>query len=327
MKKWLKIVGYIVAGFVLIIVGLIGYLKLAYPKVSPPQTLTIHSTPEMIARGEYLANHVSVCIDCHSQRDWAKFSGPVLEGTFGKGGEKFDREGAGVPGVFYSRNLTPYNLKDWTDGEIYRMITTGVRKNGKAVFPLMPYQSYGKMDPEDVKSIIAYLRTLKSIEGSYPEPEFDFPMNLIIPTIPKDAIPGTRPDPEDTLKYGEYMVRIAGCADCHTKLDKGTPIPGMRLAGGFEFKLQTGDIVRSANLTPNHETGIGLWTQEDFLGKFKVYRDSIGRNKPVTPHELNTVMPWTMFAGMTDGDLKSIFRYLQSVDPVDHKVEKFTPAK
>ena len=51
MKKWLKIVGYIAAGFVLIIIGLVGYLKLAFPKVSPPQTITIHATPEMIARG------------------------------------------------------------------------------------------------------------------------------------------------------------------------------------------------------------------------------------------------------------------------------------
>ena len=327
MKKALKIAGYIAALFVVIVIALVSYLKLAFPKVSPPTSITVNATPEMIARGEYLANHVSVCIDCHSTRDWTKFSGPVIEGTFGKGGEKFDRETAGVPGTFFARNITPYNLKEWTDGEIYRMITTGVRRNGKAVFPLMPYLSYGTMDPEDVKSIIAYLRTLKPIEGAYPDAEFEFPMNLIVPTIPKDATPVTRPDPEDTLKYGEYMVKIAGCADCHTRIVKGEPVPGMRLAGGFEFKLHSGDVVRSANLTPSHETGIGLWTQEDFLGKFKVYRDSVGRNKPVALHELNSVMPWTMFAGMTDGDLKSIFRYLRTVDPVENKVEKFTAAK
>jgi hypothetical protein len=88
--------------------------------------------------------------------------------------------------------------------------------------------------------------------------------------------------------------------------------------------LPSGDLVRSANLTPSHETGIGLWTEDIFLGKFKAYRDSTVRNKPVKPHELNTIMPWTMYAGMTDGDLRSIFRYLQTVDPVEHKVEKFT---
>ncbi|MFA6455739.1 MAG: cytochrome c [Bacteroidota bacterium] len=324
MQKWVRIAGYVVGGFVLVVVVLVGYLSLAFPKVSPPTSVTIHATPEMIARGEYLANHVSVCIDCHSTRDWSKFSGPVVEGTQGKGGDKFDQQSAGVPGEFYARNITPFNLKDWTDGEIYRMITTGVRKNGEPVFPLMPYLSYGKMDPEDVKSIIVYLRTLKPIEGSYPDAKFDFPMNLIVRTIPKDAVPGTRPDPSDTLKYGQYLATIAACGDCHTKREKGEQLPGMFLAGGFEFHLPSGDIVRSANLTPSQETGIGLWTAEDFLGKFKVYRDLVGRNKPVNPHELNSVMPWTMYAGMSDGDLRSIFRYLQSVDPVEYKVEKFT---
>jgi hypothetical protein len=106
--------------------------------------------------------------------------------------------------------------------------------------------------------------------------------------------------------------------------DKGEPLPGMRLAGGFEFKFPNGNIVRSANLTPSQETGIGLWTEEVFLGKFKTYRDSAGQNKTVSPNEFNSVMPWTMFAGMTDGDLKSIYRYLTTVDPVEHKVEKFT---
>ncbi len=180
------------------------------------------------------------------------------------------------------------------------------------------------MDPDDVKSIIAYLRTLTPLEGIYPDAEFDFPMNLIVRTIPIDPTPVELPAAEDTVKYGEYLVKISACADCHTQRVKGEPLPGMRLAGGFEFNLPGGDIVRSGNLTPSHETGIGLWTEEVFLGKFKLYRDSLARNKPVNPHELNTIMPWTMYAGMTDGDLKSIFRYLKTVDPVENKVEKFT---
>jgi mono/diheme cytochrome c family protein len=324
MKKTLKIVGIVVGGLLVIVVGLVIYLQVSFPKVSPPKNITINATPKMIERGKYLANHVTVCMDCHSERDFAKFSGPLKSGTLGKGGDRFDRENAGVPGEFYARNITPTNLKDWTDGEIYRMITTGVRKNGEPVFPLMPYLAYGHMDPEDVKSIIAYLRTLTPLEGSYPDAQFNFPMNLIVRTIPKDATPEVRPSPEDTLKYGEYMVKIAACADCHTPMEKGQPLPGMRLAGGFEFKFPNGNIVRSANLTPSHETGIGLWTEEVFLGKFKFYRDSAARNKAVSPNEFNSVMPWTMYAGMTDGDLKSIYRYLTTVDPVEHKVEKFT---
>ncbi len=327
MKRTLKIVGIVVVGLFCVTVGIIAYLYLFFPKVSLPPNISIHATPEMIERGKYLANHVTVCMDCHSVRDWTKYSGPLTPGTFGKGGDKFDRDGAGVPGLFYARNITPANLKNWSDGEIYRTITAGVRKKGEPIFPLMPYLAYGNMDPEDVKSIIAYLRTLTSLEGSYPDAHFNFPMNLIVRTIPKDPTPSVRPNPNDTLKYGEYLVKIAACGDCHTPMDKGQPLPGMHFAGGFEFKFPNGNIVRSANLTPSHETGIGLWTEEDFTGRFKAYRDSAAKNIAVSLSEFNTVMPWTMYAGMTDEDLKSIYRYLGTIDPVEHAVEKFSLQK
>ena len=81
-------------------------------------------------------------------------------------------------------NLTPYHLGNWTDGEIFRAITTGVSRDGHALFPVMPYTSYAKMDPADIKDIIAYLRTLKPIHNAIPAAESDFPMNFIINTMP-----------------------------------------------------------------------------------------------------------------------------------------------
>lgn len=328
MKKALKIVVYVVGGIVVLVLGGVLYLNTAFPKVGPPQDITITATPEMLERGSYLANHVVGCIDCHSSRDWTKFAGPLKEGTEGKGGDRFDEQNAGMPGTLYAQNITPTYLKKYTDGELYRLITTGVTKDGRAIFPMMPYLAYSHMDPEDVKSIIAYIRTLEPKEGSYPAADLNFPLNLIVKTIPHDATPMTRPDPSDTLKYGEYLFTIAACGDCHTPMDKGTPIPGKHLAGGFEFRSPlTGDVVRSANITQDHETGIGLWTEEVFLGKFMAYRDSTWRNKPVKAGEFNTAMPWLLFAGMKEGDLKAIFRYLKTVPPITNKVEKFTAAK
>jgi len=145
--------------------------------------MTIKGTAQQVARGKYLAYHVSACIDCHSTRNWSKFSGPIKAGTIGKGGETFDQR-MGLPGKFISRNITPYNLHDWTDGDIYRAITTGVTKDGHPLFSVMPYQSYGKMDPRDFKAIIAYIRTLKPITYDPPASEANFPMNLILQTIP-----------------------------------------------------------------------------------------------------------------------------------------------
>ncbi len=193
MKKALKIVAFVLAGVVvLVLIGLL-YLTTAFPKVSPPQELTINATPEMLEHGKYLANHVAGCIDCHSSRDWTKFAGPVIPGTEGKGGDKFDEETAGMPGTLYAQNITPTYLKNYTDGELYRLITTGVTRDGRALFPMMPYLAYGNMDPEDVKSIIAYIRTLEPKEGSYPAADLNFPLNLIVPTIPHDATPMAKP--------------------------------------------------------------------------------------------------------------------------------------
>ena len=79
-----------------------------------------------------------------------QFSMPMVLSTRGQGGERFDQT-MGFPGVYFSANITPSGIGGWTDGEIYRAITTGVRKNGKPIFPVMPYHSYGLADPEDVK--------------------------------------------------------------------------------------------------------------------------------------------------------------------------------
>ncbi len=329
MKKILKYAGYAAGVIVAVVIGIVGYLNLAFPKVSPAPSMTIEATPERLTRGEYLVNHVVGCIDCHSTRDWSKFAGPIIPGTEGKGGEKFDKETANFPGTLYSKNITPYNLKHWTDGELYRLITTGVTKDGKAIFPLMPYPSYAKMDPEDVKSVIAYIRTLPERESpAYPESQLDFPLNLIVKTIPKDAdSPMTLPSRSDTLNYGKYLVTISACADCHTPMDdKGNFLPGMDFAGGMEFTSPlTGDIVRSANITQSHETGIGTWTEEVFVGRFTAYRDSVHRNKVVPAGEFNTAMPWLLMSGIKDEDLKAIYRYMKTIPPVENKVEKFTP--
>ena len=84
--------------------------------------LKVEVTNERVKKGEYLANNVMVCIDCHSLRDWSKYSGPIVPGTEWMGGEFFDQE-QGLPGKYFATNITPYTLESWSDGEIYRAIT------------------------------------------------------------------------------------------------------------------------------------------------------------------------------------------------------------
>ena len=326
MKKILKVVAWILGAIIVLIGAGLGYLFLKYPDVGPVRDLQVAATPERLARGKYLANNVCVCIDCHSTRDWNYFSGPITPGTEGKGGEPFDRS-MGFPGAIYAHNITPAALGSQPDGILYRAITTGVDKNGKAMFPIMPYPHFNSLSEDDVLSLIAYVRTLKPIENTPPQTQLDPPMNIIVRTIPLKRTPQPQPDTSSLYEYGKYLVNAASCIECHTKMDKGKPLPGMDFAGGFEFPFPNGQIVRSANITPDEETGIGSWSETDFVGKFKFYDNPEGRT--ITPESMgyNTVMPWTMFAGMTDQDLKAIYKYLRTVKPVKNNVEKYTPLK
>lgn len=285
--------------------------------------MKVEITPERIERGRYLANNVMICMDCHSSRDWSIFSAPPMAGTEGMGGEKFDQS-KGFPGSYVASNITPANLTDWTDGEIFRAITTGVSKDGRPLFPIMPHPNFGQLDEDDIKSVIAYIRSLPAIENKTEESYSDFPMNFIIHTIPKDAQLAPRPDPSDKVAYGKYLVTAASCFTCHTKEEKGEYI-GDPFAGGREFKFPDGSIVRSSNITP-HPTGIGTWSEDMFTLKFKQYADTAYQYQKVQPGQFQTLMPWTMYGKMTEEDIRAIYAYLKTVEPAENIVEKFTAA-
>ncbi len=319
-----KIILTVLALIVLVVAGVASYVYFALPNVGAALELKISSTPERIQNGEYLARHVTLCMDCHGVRDWSRFAGPPVAGTLGRGGENFNEE-MGFPGNFYSKNITPAGLRDWTDGEIFRAITTGVNKKGKAMFPVMPYAYYGKMDKEDIYDIIAYLRSLKPIDYTPPAGKLSFPMNFIINTIPHKATLVTKPSTSDTIAYGAYMVNAAACMECHTPEKNHNIVPEKAFIGGRVFNMLNG-VLRSANLTPDNETGIGKWTSMEFVQRFKVC-EKLDSSAPLPQNQVNTIMPWQMFAGMETSDLKAIYAYLRTVKPVNNKVIHFEERK
>lgn len=324
MKKLLKILGY---GFILVLIiisGLIIYVKTMLPNVGPAPDLKVAVTQEKIERGKYLANHVMLCIDCHSTRDWSLFSGPMVAGTEGKGGEVFDQS-MGFPGKYVAPNITPFSLQNWTDGEIFRALTSGVSKDGRSLFPIMPYHNYGQLDTKDLEAVIAYIRSLNPIENKPELSDSDFPMNFIINTLPKKPQLSSIPAPSDKINYGKYITTAAGCMDCHTRQEKGTYV-GEPFAGGFEFKFPDGSIARSSNITSDKTTGLGNWNREQFLNRFKVFEDSSYVDTKIKPGEFQTPMPWTMYSDMKTEDLIAIYNYLQSTKPINNEVERFTPA-
>jgi hypothetical protein len=324
MKNFLKFLGIGAAIIVVVILAGLIYFNSAYPDVEPAKDIKVEITPARLERGKYLFHNVAMCIDCHSERDWTKYSGPVKAGTIGKGGDKFD-EMLGLPGTIYAKNITPAALGKWTDGEIIRAITTGVNKDGDALFPIMPYYFFNNLSEEDLYSIVAYLRTLEPVESTIPDKELNFPVNFLERTLPlKTYTPKESVKKSDKVKYGKYLITIALCGECHTPFVEGKPDMERQFAGGNEFSLPWG-VVRPANITPDKETGIGNWSKEDFIAKFKHHNSESSKNIPVTMNEFNSVMPWTLYAGMTEEDLGAIYDYLKTVTPAKNIVQKWSP--
>ena len=274
----------------------------------------------MVARGEYLVNNVSMCLECHSERDPSKFSMPIKPGTEGGGAPHPFGQSMGVPGEITPPNITPYKMKDWSDDDVIKAITQGVNKKGDTLFPLMPYHSYSRAAKDDILAIVAYLRTLKSIEKA------DVPRKLMIPPamfgpLPQNTLDqNKRPDPSDKVKYGEYLVTLGVCSDCHTPMTQQGPDFSKAFAGGFRFKNEVVDVT-VANITPDSTTGIGSWTEEVFLAKFKT--NLAAMQKGDNPGKMQTEMPWGSYARMTDDDLKAIYAYLRTVPPIKNKVQKW----
>ncbi len=325
MKRITKIlVGVLGVGGTLVGIGFT-VLFTAFPPRSKPGERRVEATPARLARGAYLSHAVALCMDCHSGRDWSRLSGPLVPGSEGRGGEIFGRE-LGLPGVFPARNLTPTHLGRWTDGEVLRAFTEGISKGGYPLFPIMPHPNYGRMSREDALSIVAYVRSLPAQpEPPLPPRATDMPMTLILRMIPQAARFREVPPASNKVAYGEYLTTMASCADCHTPMEKGKPLPGLAFAGGQAYPLPKGGLVRASNLTPDPLTGIGSWTEDQFVARFK---SMVPEKLPsVEAGAFNTLMPWSQYAAMEETDLRAIYAYLRTLPAVTRKVEKFTPGQ
>ena len=194
-----------------------------FPVSIPLESLKIEVTAQRVERGRYLVNHLAFCMNCHAERDWSRMSGPVLENTLGKGARN---PIFGESDVF-SANITPFALADWSDSEIKRAITSGIKPDGRPLHPEMPHFTYNRMAEQDVHAIIAYMRTLPPIHFTPPKPELPFWLGLVARVLPKPYVPLELPERSDTVNYGRYLVDIAECRACHSS----------DLSGGLTFSI------------------------------------------------------------------------------------------
>ena len=308
----------------------IAYLALRRPAQRPPSSERIEATPARLVRGEYLVDHVSDCLLCHSEARFERFGLPRVPGTAGKGGFAFGKD-FGIPGVLPARNITPdreTGIGSWTDGEILRAIREGVDRDGHALFPMMPYGAYRHMSDEDASAIVVYLRSLPPIRNAVRPKRIDFPVNLLVKGAPQPLSgPVAAPDAKaDPIAYGRYLTVIAGCKGCHTPESRpGQPIPGRAYSGGQTFKGPWGRNV-TPNLTPHADAYLGRATKEEFVGRFRSFAGLTGEAAPVATRGRNTLMPWLAFSGMTDEDLGAIYAFLKTLPPIENRVNAFPDA-
>lgn len=304
----------------IVLAGAFLYLVLRRPSSAPPAQLTIPLNPERVERGKYLFTSLLDCDGCHSQRDFTKLGGPVVEAGRGKG-QQLPLEG--LPGEVYAANITPdkeTGIGNWTDGEKIRAIREGISKDGHMLFPLMPYTGYRYLSDSDVQCLVAYLNTLAPIRNYVPRSSISFFVAMMMKGVPQPVThPIPKVDPDGGEIYGEYLVSVAGCEECHTQQSRGQLDSSMRFAGGRAFTMPVGTVI-SANITPDKDTGIGTWDFIRFRDRMQAMRQYKDTGFPTVGPERFTLMPWIAYSNLTDHDLEAIFLYIKSRRAITNSV-------
>lgn len=273
---------------------------------------TVGDTAGLAARGEYIVRSVAVCGHCHSA-DPRNADGPL------SGGREFRNWRLGT---IRASNLTPdpeTGLGRWTDAEIVRAIRSGEDRQGHTLAPVMPYAWFRGMSERDALAIARYLRTLPPVRNEVRNsPSLVYRAAKLFtlgPARPTATVaPRTGPD----AAYGRYLANhVSLCGDCHT------PRGGVQQKADLD-RLFAGDAsspfpANPANLTPDEETGIGRWTEEDFLRALRTGVNPRGDS-------IHPFMPWRELRRMRDDDLRAIYRYLRTLPAIRNPVpEKQTP--
>jgi len=255
-----------------------------------------------LERGTYLEHSIMNCGNCHTPKGP---NGPVMEKELAGGFE--------IPlpfGIARAANITPdkeTGIGNWTDAQIITAIRHGVRADGTPIGPPMPIEFYQRMSDDDVKAIVAYLRSVKPVRNKVAKSEYKIPLHAPPGPPPSNV---TAPPRTDKVAYGGYLAGpVAHCMDCHTPLDKGQRDMSRIGSGGFEMDAPGGGVVTTPNLTPDPETGIGKWSDADIK---RAVREGVRPNGV----KLVPIMAFGAYRNMSEQDLDAIIAFLRSLKPI-----------
>ncbi len=230
-------------------------------------------------------------------------------------------------GTIYSRNLTNdpvHGIGKWTDGQLYYLLRTGVRPDGRFLPVMAKLQ---KMSDEDLQSVIAFLRSDNPWVQADPTPDKDSKysflakfltnMKIIKPMPYYSSVP--EPDTTDKVKWGEYvcLYRVE-CYTCHsrdfTTDDFINPEKSKGFfGGGNTFKMPDGSTIQTLNLTMDDATGIGKWTEDQFV---KAVKTGIVPNGPALRP------PMKPYVYLSDDEVRAVYAYLKTIPKIHNEVDR-----
>ncbi len=307
----------------------VGFLLVLFAvfALTPTARAVQHQQDDIIARGKYLAG-IAGCTHCHTpyRAEFNDFATLTLDqirmiafdeqlamdtDRWMAGGRAFD---LGPAGVVFTRNITPdaeTGIGGWTDEQLKVAIRTGQTPSGEMLFPVMPYHNYNGLADADLDAIIAYMRSVDAVSNQVPDETVS--KQFLQPLPYRQGI--TAPDPSDKAARGKYLVEVVmGCTDCHTPINPETGAPRMDLylAGGQPYQGPWG-IVYGGNITPDNETGLGDWTEDEMKRAILTGVGKDGRRL--------ILMPWYAYSGLTEQDADAVAYYMTSVlQPVKNEV-------
>lgn len=321
MKKILKWVGVAFGAVVVLVVAAVLFAvvtaeqKLFHPDTPYPK-LAASTDPEVIARGKYLVYGPAHCAQCHTTDDRTK---PELVKTEPlHGGLEF---AMGPIATTYGRNLTSdkkTGIGDLTDEQVARTIRTGVLPDGSISFFMRV--AAARPSDEDLVAILSYLRSVEPVERDVKKGEWHLMGKVLLkyafPPLgprPQEGPAHVPPSEEPSVERGQYLAEnLMLCVDCHTAFDMGTmQFTGPKAGGGIPEASHDPKDSHMEFATPNltsHPTGVtGKMDEEMFLARMQAGRAIA-----------TSIMPWESFQQTTESDLRSVYRYLKSLPPVDH---------
>jgi len=277
----------------------------------PALTSAPVDTADLVARGEYVVRNVAACGGCHAAEPERDVDGPLSGGTAFKDWRL---------GTVRASNLTPDSatgIGAWSEAEIVRALRNGEARDGRLLAPVMPYEWLHDMSDRDALAVARYLRSRPPVAHAVPQrPSVFFRLARSLFLGPVRGTSAAAPPRAPDAAYGAYLAQHAGlCADCHTPRRGPQSKPDKRRLFAGDAHPSKDFPANPANLTPDSATGIGRWSEEDFLRTIRTGVDPKGDT-------LHPFMPWHENRRMTDDDLRAIYRFLRTLPPTTNAVPR-----